>query len=98
MDQVNVVRSSSPLDRYCKNCLLAIRLLTAAHRPRLSETEQKWFVFETSCYAFGERIRPITVSYALNIVIITGHLIDNICYFMTYVWLLRILQLFQLSL
>ena len=61
-----------------------MHLLTAAHRPRLSETEQKWFVFETSCYAFGERIRPISVSYALNIIIIIyNNLIDNICYFMT---------------
>ena len=36
---------------------LAMHSLTAASRPRLSETEPKWFVFETSCYAFGGRIR-----------------------------------------
>ena len=29
--------------------------LTAASRPRLSETKRKWFVFEASWYAFGGR-------------------------------------------
>ena len=28
-----------------------------ASRPRLLETEPKWFVLETSCYPFGGRIR-----------------------------------------
>ena len=28
-----------------------------ASRPRMSETEPKWFIFETSSYAFGRRIR-----------------------------------------
>ena len=32
--------------------------LVAASRPRMSETEPKWFMFfETSSYAFGRRIR-----------------------------------------
>ena len=29
----------------------------ASNRHRLSETEPSWFVFETSCYAFGGVIR-----------------------------------------
>ena len=33
--------------------------LAAASRPRLSETEPNWFVFETSFYAFGGRIRRL---------------------------------------
>ena len=37
--------------------ILGMHLLAAASRPRLSETELKWFMFETSCYAFGGRIR-----------------------------------------
>ena len=28
-----------------------------ASRPTMSETEPKWFMFETSIYAFGRRIR-----------------------------------------
>ena len=32
----------------------------AGSQPRLSETEPRWFVFETSCYAFGGRIRRFT--------------------------------------
>ena len=31
--------------------------LAAASRPRISETEPKWFMFETSSYVFGRRIR-----------------------------------------
>ena len=31
--------------------------LTAARRPRMSETAPQWFMFETSCYAFGGRNR-----------------------------------------
>ena len=31
--------------------------LVATSRPRLSEMEPKWFVFETSCDAFDDRIR-----------------------------------------
>ena len=31
--------------------------LAAVTRPRMSETESKWFMFETSSYAFGGRIR-----------------------------------------
>ena len=31
--------------------------LAAVSRPGLLETELKWFVFETYCYAFGGRIR-----------------------------------------
>ena len=38
-------------------CQLATHSLAAASRPRLSETEPKWFMFETSCYAYGGRIR-----------------------------------------
>ena len=34
---------------------LAMHSLAAVGRPRLSETEFKWFVFETSCYAFCGR-------------------------------------------
>ena len=37
--------------------LLAMHSLAAASWPRISETEPKWFLFETSCYAFGGRIR-----------------------------------------
>ena len=33
--------------------ILAMHSLTGASRPRLSETEPTWFVFETACYAFG---------------------------------------------
>ena len=47
-------------DRYVSmSCLeiLAMRSLVAASRPRLSEKEPKWLVFETYCYAFGGRIR-----------------------------------------
>ena len=36
---------------------LAMHSLAAASRPRMSETEPKWFMFETSSYAFGRRIR-----------------------------------------
>ena len=36
---------------------LAMHSLAAASRPRLSEMEPKWFVFETYCFAFGGRIR-----------------------------------------
>ena len=37
--------------------ILAVHSLAAASWPRFSETESQWFVFETSCYAFGGRIR-----------------------------------------
>ena len=37
--------------------ILALHSLAAASRPRLSETEQKWFTFGTFCYAFGGRNR-----------------------------------------
>ena len=36
--------------------------LMAARQPRLSETEPKWFVLETSYYALGGRIRRQEVS------------------------------------
>ena len=39
--------------------ILAMHSLTVASRPRMSYTKPKWFVFETSCYAFGERIRRL---------------------------------------
>ena len=32
---------------------LAVHLLAAVSWPRQSETEPKWFVFETCCYAFA---------------------------------------------
>ena len=32
---------------------LVLHSLRSASQPRLSETEPKWFMFETSCYAFG---------------------------------------------
>ena len=34
-----------------------MHLLVAASRPRMSKTELKWFMLETSNYAFGRRIR-----------------------------------------
>ena len=37
----------------CSFTLLAMHSLAAASRPRLSETEPIWVVFETSCCAFG---------------------------------------------
>ena len=37
---------------------LAMHPLAAASRPIMSETEPKWFMFETCSYAFGRRIRP----------------------------------------
>ena len=42
----------------CSDSLMIMVLysLAAASRSRLSETDPKWFVFETSCYAFGGRI------------------------------------------
>ena len=36
---------------------LAMHSLVATSRSRLSETEPKWFMFETSCYGVGGRIR-----------------------------------------
>ena len=33
--------------------MLAMHSLAAASLPRLSATGSKWFVFQTSCYAFG---------------------------------------------
>ena len=42
---------------FIMHTLLAMHSLADVSRPRLSETEPKWFVFETSCYAFGGRIR-----------------------------------------
>ena len=38
--------------------------LAAASRPRMSEIEPKWFMFETSSYAFGKRIRRLWTTYA----------------------------------
>ena len=37
-----------------------MRSLTVASRPRISETEPKWLMFETFSYAFGRRIRHFT--------------------------------------
>ena len=36
---------------------LAMHSLAAVSWPRMSETEPEWFVFDTSCYAFGGRTR-----------------------------------------
>ena len=52
--------------------ILAMHWLAAASLPRLSETEPKCFVFETSCYAFGGRIRrfaKVNVNY-VNIILL----------------------------
>ena len=35
---------------------LAMYSLAAASRPRMSEPEPKWFMFETSSYSFGRQI------------------------------------------
>ena len=69
--------------------------LAAASRSRLSETVPMWFMFETSCYAFGGRIRRfaklnvnkvnfvplyrIYYSCKLFLSINTFNIIDNIC-------------------
>ena len=34
-----------------------LAMQSLASRPRMSETVLKWFMFETSSYAFGRRIR-----------------------------------------
>ena len=36
--------------------------LARARRPRLSETEPMWFLFEMSCYAFDGRICGVQVN------------------------------------
>ena len=36
---------------------LSMNSFAAASRSRMSEMEPKWFMFETSSYAFGRRIR-----------------------------------------
>ena len=51
------------LDTYTPHGLLSfdiyIMFLIAVSRPRLSETEPKWFMFGSSCYAFGGQIRRL---------------------------------------
>ena len=47
--------------------------LAATNLPRLSETELKWFMFETACYAFGGRIRrfaKVKVTKGSSIIVI----------------------------
>ena len=44
------------LEQY-KFIVLDMHSLAAVSRPGLLETELKWFVFETYCYALGGRIR-----------------------------------------
>ena len=39
--------------------ILSMHLLAVASRPRLSKIEPKWFIFDTSCYAFGGRVRRV---------------------------------------
>ena len=51
--------------------------LASASRPRLSETEPKLFVFETSCYALGGRIRhfaKVNVNKVNTFIILTIHI------------------------
>ena len=57
--------------------------LMPASRPRLPETDPKWFVFETSCYPFGGRIRRfaklnvnrvnIFLLYFINLLFLSMH-------------------------
>ena len=52
--------------------------LAAASWPRLSETEPKWFVFETSCYAFGGRIcrfvNKVNMFYCIILILLSSKL------------------------
>ena len=60
--------------------ILSMHSLAAASWPRLSETEPKWFEFETSCYAFGGRIRSfakvnvnqVNIFYCIVLILVSG--------------------------
>ena len=58
--------------------------LAAASRARMSETEPKWFMFETSSYAFRRRIRRFAT---LNVNRV------NIFVTISYLFLLQIVPL-----
>ncbi len=42
-----------------KSIFNQLAMHSLASRPRLSETEPNWFMFETSSYAYGRRVRRI---------------------------------------
>ena len=59
--------------------ILAMHSLAASSRPRLSETAPKWFMFETSCYAFGGRIRRFAELNLNKVNIVLLYRIYTIC-------------------
>ena len=65
------MQSLCSYENYITLAMPMMHSLAAASRPRLSEMEPNWSMFETSCYAFGGRIRRFAKVNATKVTFFT---------------------------